>query len=93
MSTKKIRMVLERVKGHSPHAADVREAEEALAEVEAIERAAKALSEDGVGDFVYNIRDQHAEDPEWKGDRWEHPKVIAWSDASELMDAISRGAK
>jgi hypothetical protein len=41
MSMKKIRAVLERVKGHSPHAADVREAEEALAEVEAIERVAK----------------------------------------------------
>lgn len=47
MSTKTIREVLELVKAHSPHAADVRQAEEALAKLEAIERAAKGLCHRG----------------------------------------------
>jgi hypothetical protein len=52
MTTKAIEAVLERVKAHSPHAADVREAEAALRELRAIRDACReAVTEKALEDW------------------------------------------
>lgn len=65
---------------------------EARAEVEAIKQAAKDLNRMAVGDFTYSIRDRAAGDPNFTGNTWEHPDVRAWSDASEVIRKIAKGA-
>jgi hypothetical protein len=67
-------------------------AREALAEVEAIEKAAADLERLGIGDFIYDIRDSSPvlEETSDGSSTWEHPNVKAWSDASSLIAAIAR---
>ena len=67
----------------------------ALAEVEAIERAAKDMTRLGVIDFTYTIRESEKvlhETPE-DSSTWHHPDVHAWRDASMLLATIAKDAK
>ena len=67
----------------------------ALAEVEAIEKAAKDMTRLGGGDFTYNIRDTEdvmAWAHKTGRSSWEAPDVKAWSDASMLLATIAKDA-
>jgi hypothetical protein len=94
MSTKAIREVLRFCRDQWDGAEDQRLAADALAELEAIERAAKDLDRLSVGDFAYNIRDRDKTMRETPAGQstWEHPDVRAWSDASVLMQTIAKDA-
>lgn len=60
----------------------------ALAEVEAIEKAAADLTRLNLGDGVYDVREmEHVlQSP---GESWEHPDVKAWGDAAMLLESIA----
>lgn len=91
MSTKAIREVLERSKRMWRDSDSVREIQAALAEVEAIERAAKDLTRMSLGDGVYRVRDSHevlSTTPNGTS-TWEHPDVVAWGKASNLLAFIA----
>lgn len=91
MSTKAIREALNELEEwRKDNGHDKGIAVDALAEVEAIERAAKAMTELHAGDFIYNIRDRFVGDHEYMGDSWEHPAVKAWSDAGVLLADIAK---
>lgn len=47
--------------------------------------ALRVLVKEGVGDFVYTMRERVVNDPEWTGVSWDHPRVKAWSDASQIV--------
>lgn len=87
MSTKKLEEVLTRIAENPAAAADPL-VQGAFSELAAIRKAATDLSRLNVGDHVYNVRDRA---PVIAGqDRWNHPDVKAWSDASALMDVIAK---
>lgn len=90
MSTRGIREALKRLAEHEDGSAPW--TLKALAEVEAIEQAAKDFDRLSVGDFTYNIREHAASDRGFKGNTWEHPDVKAFSDAAELMGRIAESA-
>ena len=49
--------------------------------------ALRVLVAESVGDFTYTIRDRVLGDPDWTGDStWDHPRVKAWSDASQTIE-------
>lgn len=93
MSTKKIREALERLTTVAP-SSDGSGAlyGAAMAEVEAIEKAARDLSRLHIGDYTYNVRDSaHVLESTPDGQStWEHPDVKAWSDASVIIDTIAK---
>lgn len=97
MGTKAIREALDELaEWRKDHGHDAGITAEALAEVEAIEQAAKDLTRLDVGDFVYAIRDRGTtlRWAEREGrNSWECPDVKAWSDASVLLSTIAKEAK
>jgi hypothetical protein len=62
----------------------------ALAEVEAIEKAAKTLEAEGIGDFVYEVRDRAAGDASFTGNTWEHPRAVAYGEAAQVITNIAK---
>lgn len=49
-------------------------------------QALRVLVSESLGDFTYSIRERVLGDPNWTGDNtWDHPRVIAWSDASQTI--------
>lgn len=65
--------------------------EDALAELDALQRASATLTRLGLGDYVHKVRDSAkvvAETPSGQS-TWEHPDVVAWSAAAELMRKIA----
>lgn len=93
MSTKAIREALEWLHNSRSYAEEKQKAHDAaMAEVEAIEKAAKDMTRLYAGDFVYNIREyEHVLNA--PGDSWHHPDVKAWSDAAVLLSTIAKEAK
>lgn len=67
----------------------------AVAEVKTVEQAAKTLDRLGVGDYTSDVRDrEHVRRETPSGaSTWDHPDVKAWSDASQVMQAIAKGAR
>jgi 3-dehydroquinate dehydratase len=100
MSTKAIREALEELTRHgTTDCGAVAAAREvmrkhvaALAELEAIEEAAKDLDRLGIGDFTYTIRDRVSVIASTHNSEstWNHPDVKAWSDASVLLATIAK---
>lgn len=90
MSTQKIREVLEELLSGADDTAEDARLRTALAELEAIERAATDLRRLGVGDFIYKVREarDHARDGE-DGSGWNHPDVEAWGNATDLLGVIA----
>jgi predicted outer membrane protein len=63
---------------------------EAMAEVEAIEKACRVLEAEGVGDHVYRVRDHAASDAAFTGNTWEHPRVVAYGEAAQVVTNIAK---
>lgn len=59
-------------------------------EVEAIERACRTLEAESIGDRVYDVRDRAAEDRSFTGNRWEHPRVVAYGEAAQVITNIAK---
>lgn len=92
MSTSAIRKALERLYQQGGEAAA--DARAAAAEVDAIERAAMVLcSEGATGDMVYRVRDKAAGDALFTGNTWEHPRVVAYGEAAQVIDNIAKESK
>ncbi len=94
MSTAKLRdalRMLDEAQEHPNRGEDdkavLRAAREELA---ALEKAAHTLYESSVSDFTYHVRARAAEDSAFSGNTWLHPKVVAFSDACEVIAAIAR---
>lgn len=92
MSTKKIREVLARISENPAAAADPL-VQGAYAEIAAIEKAARVLDAEGVSDEVYTVRDRAAGDKDWKGNNWEHPRVVAYGEAAQVITKIAKESK
>lgn len=93
MGTKAIREALDELaEWRKDHGHDAGITAEALAEVEAIEKAAKDMTRLHAGDFVYSVR-EYSHVMSSPGESWEHPDVKAWSDAAVLLSAIAKEAK
>lgn len=81
MSTKAIESMLKWVaQGGHP------DVEQALTELEGIRKACADLSNEGIGDFVYEVRQR-----ELLG--WDGPRVNAWGNASNLVNTIAKEPK
>ncbi len=96
MTTKAIRAILEHVQQAMPGTWAESEAGVALAELAAIEQAAKDLTRLNLGDSTYDVRDSpHV--MEWASHEerttWDHPDVKVWSDASVLLATIAKEEK
>ena len=53
-----------------------------------LREALAVLEAENVGDFIYDIRDRAAEgDQDYSGERWEHPRVLAWAEACKTIGA------
>ena len=65
----------------------------ARAEVEAIEKAATVLESESLGDWVYDVCDRAAEEPPFTGDIWEHPRVVAYCEAAQVITTIAKESK
>ena len=97
MSLKAIREVLrsyeKRVAPKSYGAALLGEARE---ELEGVERAAKTLTRLYLGDMADTVAHREhviqamTDDP---ASQWNHPDVVAWSDAAQLLAAIAKEAE
>lgn len=92
MSTKKIRELIENA-GNVDDFLRCQLAEEAIAEVEAIEKACGILHRESIEDDVYRVRDRVAEDAAFTGNTWEHPRVVAFGQAAQVIANISRESK
>ncbi len=47
--------------------------------------ALRVFVAENIGDFVYTMRERVLDDPNFTGVSWEHPRVKAWSDASQIV--------
>ena len=92
MSTKQIRDVLEifRREASSLDSPRARKAIEALAEVEAIEKAAKVLEAEDLAGWTYDVRNRAASDPSFTGNTWKHPRVVAYGEAAQVITRIAK---
>lgn len=90
MSTKKIREALKCLKEEGGWDETFRGAME---EVEAIEKAATVLHREDVAGFVYNVRERAASDRFYTGNTWEHPRVVAYGEAAQVIDTIAKESK
>jgi hypothetical protein len=90
VSTKKIADVLRCLRnGIRPSDEDVGSAGD---ELETIREAAKTLERLHVGDYTYKVRESERVLKETPNDEstWDHPDVVAWSNASVLLAAIAK---
>lgn len=94
MSTKKILEALEMLKAQaigSPTLAPY--VDNALAEVEAIEKACRTLEAESIGDGVYDVRDRAASDTSFTDNTWKHPRVVAYGEAAQVISNIAKESK
>ena len=89
MSTKDIRRVLNWMQHNRPEGTSQVVAA-ALAEVEAIEKACRTLEAESIGDGVYDVRDRAASDTSFTGNTWEHPRVVAYGEAAQVISNIAK---
>jgi len=87
MSTKAIRAVLKYLKDTNQW---VGMCADAASEVEAIQKAATVLEAEDVGGAVYTVRDRAAEDTSFTGNTWEHPRVVAYGEAAQVITNIAK---
>lgn len=92
MSTAAIRRVLDSVAETDLGKRIPARLAQAYAEVEAIEKATRALSAESISDFVYKVRDRAASDAAFTGNTWHHPRVTAYAEAAHLIDSIAAQA-
>jgi hypothetical protein len=67
-------------------------AEEALAQWERVEQAARDLTRLHLGDYTDDVRRGSkvlSETPNG-GNTWDHPDVKAWSDAAQVLEQIAK---
>lgn len=62
-------------------------------EVAALKRAATVLEAESIGDFVYEVRDRAAADASFTGNTWEHPRVVAYGEAAQVISEIAKESK
>lgn len=62
----------------------------AIAELEAIERACRVLDVEDISGGVYVVRDRAAEDKALTGNTWEHPRVVAYGEAAQVITNIAK---
>lgn len=53
-----------------------------------VKKILTVLSSESVGDFVYNIREKAAEDPECPENSWNHPRVKAWGKVCAMIGPV-----
>lgn len=75
---------------HSDNREVVRLAQEALAEWERVEKACRTLDAEGIEDGVYDVRGRAAADASFTGNTWEHPRVVAYGEAAQLITKIAK---
>lgn len=90
MSLKKTREFLEYYAKHAAGVPAGQMASEALEELAAVERACRTLETESIVDGVYDVRDRAAEDRSFTGNTWEHPRVVAYGAAAQVIADIAK---
>ena len=55
-----------------------------------LDDALRVLAKEGIGDFIYEIRERVASDTTYHGNTWNHPRVRAWGEAVQAILARVR---
>lgn len=85
MTDERLRSLIDNPLLKTPDDGELRAIYRELIALREVEKAARMLSKEPLGDYVYYIRDRAVSDPDFEGNTWDHPRVKNWGDGRALL--------